>query len=525
MHERARIIPLAVLILAIIGGTWWWATTIGRESGVLTASGTIEAEEITIAAEIGGRVVELLADKGDEIRAGDPLLRLDQEELLAQRDAAEANLAQAKAAVEGAGAQLALAQAGAHPDEIAAAEGGVASALGSVAAAEAALAQAELSAAIARDTQGAESAVEAARAGLAQAQGNLAAVEANVSAAQGLLWASAEQRDLVAAGASESEIASARAWVAQAELEWTQARDAHDKTMECFTTPGGDQVCPALGTLEEQARFRLTAAEENLEAARAQLDRLLAGPDEDQLGAANAQVSTAAAQVTGAQAQVSIAEAAVRAAEAQLAQAEAALGTAGRQAALAEAGVAAAQAQIEVARGGLAQAEARRDRLQAGATAEEIAALEAQVDQAEAAFASAGAALRRLEIQLARTTLEAPVDGLLLQRLIHLGELVTPGAPLFTLADLDELTITVYVPEDRYGEIRLGQAAILTVDSFPGQAFPATVEHIADQAEFTPRNVQTAEGRATTVFAIELAISGGQGKLKPGMPADVRFEE
>jgi HlyD family secretion protein len=63
------------------------------------------------------------------------------------------------------------------------------------------------------------------------------------------------------------------------------------------------------------------------------------------------------------------------------------------------------------------------------------------------------------------------------------------------------------------------------VDSFPGQTFEAAVVHIADQAEYTPRNVQTAEGRRTTVFAVKLAVENPDGKLKPGMPADVSFGE
>ena len=65
----------------------------------------------------------------------------------------------------------------------------------------------------------------------------------------------------------------------------------------------------------------------------------------------------------------------------------------------------------------------------------------------------------------------------------------------------------------------------MTVDSYPGVTFPATVVTIADQAEFTPRNVQTAEGRRTTVYAIKLDVSNPDGQLKPGMPADVSFEQ
>jgi HlyD family secretion protein len=82
----------------------------------------------------------------------------------------------------------------------------------------------------------------------------------------------------------------------------------------------------------------------------------------------------------------------------------------------------------------------------------------------------------------------------------------------------------VYLPEDSYGQVKLGQVARVTVDSYTGTTFPASVVHIADQAEFTPRNVQTVEGRRTTVYAIKLDVPNPDGKLKPGMPADVTFD-
>ena len=91
------------------------------------------------------------------------------------------------------------------------------------------------------------------------------------------------------------------------------------------------------------------------------------------------------------------------------------------------------------------------------------------------------------------------------------------------VARLDELTITVYVPEDRVGEVSLGQTANVSVDSFPGVVFIAAVSYISDQAEFTPRNVQTVSGRKNMVFAIKLKLNDTSEKLKPGMPADVTF--
>ena len=110
-----------------------------------------------------------------------------------------------------------------------------------------------------------------------------------------------------------------------------------------------------------------------------------------------------------------------------------------------------------------------------------------------------------------------------LARNVDPGEFVQPGAAAVTMANLSELTITVYVPEDIYGKISIGQKANVTVDSFSGETFSATVSYIADQAEFTPRNVQTVKGRSATVYAVKLKVNDPEGKLKLGMPADVVF--
>ncbi len=118
----------------------------------------------------------------------------------------------------------------------------------------------------------------------------------------------------------------------------------------------------------------------------------------------------------------------------------------------------------------------------------------------------------------------SPINGVVLERLIEPGELASPGSTLIVVSDLDALTLKVYVPEDRYGQVILGQTYPVTVDSFPGQTFSAKVSHIADKAEFTPHNVQTVDGRKSTVFAVTLNLALSGGKLKPGMPADVHFE-
>lgn len=164
------------------------------------------------------------------------------------------------------------------------------------------------------------------------------------------------------------------------------------------------------------------------------------------------------------------------------------------------------------------------DSLQVQAAAKIMEQAQATLEQAKTNVVSAQSRLNTVETQLGKITVYAPMDGVILTRNIEPGEFVQPGAVTFTMANLNELTITVYVPEDQYGNISLGQEAAVTVDSFPNETFDAVVTHIADQAEFTPRNVQTVEGRSSTVYAIKLKVTDFKGKLKIGMPADVVFK-
>ena len=168
--------------------------------------------------------------------------------------------------------------------------------------------------------------------------------------------------------------------------------------------------------------------------------------------------------------------------------------------------------------------------LQSGSDSPQVQVATKAVEQAEAALeqaktnvVAAQSRLNTIDTQLKKSIVYAPLDGVVLTRNVEPGEFVQPGAVAFAMANLDELTITVYVPEDQYGNLTLGQEATLTADSFPGERFDAVVIHIADQAEFTPRNVQTVEGRSSTVYAIRLKVTDTEGKLKIGMPADVTF--
>jgi multidrug efflux pump subunit AcrA (membrane-fusion protein) len=172
-----------------------------------------------------------------------------------------------------------------------------------------------------------------------------------------------------------------------------------------------------------------------------------------------------------------------------------------------------AQAQYEVATSAVGLANAQVEGLKMGATPEQIAAVEAQVEIARSA-------LDALQTQDAKFILRAPIAGLVLERPVHVGEVALPGAPLMTLADLDHMTLTVYVPEDQLGRVYVGQPVSVTVDAYAGRTFLGSVIYIADEAEFTPRNVQTREERVNMVFAVRVALPNPDHALKPGMPAD-----
>ncbi len=254
------------------------------------------------------------------------------------------------------------------------------------------------------------------------------------------------------------------------------------------------------------AAAQATAAQAAVQAAEANLRLLQAGPTAEQLRVAQTVVDKAKQALEAAQTTYNDLSAAAR-------------DTAtGKQ----------LKNQVDAAQIGVDNAQAQYALAAAGARPEQIQAAQAQLEaaqaQASAAQAQAEAALAGLGVlhaQRARLTLVSPLDAVVLARAAQPGEFAAPGSTLLQLADLNRLTLTVYLPEDRYGQVRLGQTATVRVNSFPDQTFVGTVARVADRAEFTPRNVQTAEGRKTTVFAIELALDNSAGLLRPGMPADV----
>ena len=322
------------------------------------------------------------------------------------------------------------------------------------------------------------------------------------SEAEAGLAAARANLDRVLVGPRSEEIAVARAALAQAEAGRDGAAQAVISAQDAISNP------LSLDAEITAARTQVHLAEQNVEMAEADLAETelkhnvyaKQGGDVErtwdlQLQAAQAALAQAQAELEGTQNYLNV----LWSMRSNPLILEAQLHSAEIQRRLAEAQVDAAQAAL--------------DELEAGPTQEQIAIAEAQVRQAEAAVGL-------VDAQIAQLTLSAPIGGIVTGRSGQTGETATMGAPLLTIANLDEVTLVIYIPEHRIGQVRLGQEVDVRVDSFPERVFLGHVSSIAGEAEFTPRNVQTQEERVNLVFAVKVRIPNPDYALKAGMPAD-----
>ena len=177
--------------------------------------------------------------------------------------------------------------------------------------------------------------------------------------------------------------------------------------------------------------------------------------------------------------------------------------------------------QIEAAQAQVDQAQANLDAAQAAYEALLSIPRDYELSGAEAGVDAASSVVDQIIDQIARQSLFSPIDGLVLQHLVHEGEYSLPGMAVVSIADLSELELTAYVPEAELNNVQIGAMVSVKVDAFPERVYSGEIIYIADQAEFTPRNIQTPEDRVIMVFAIQIRVPNPDGSLKPGLPADV----
>lgn len=445
----------------------------------LSASGTIQAEQVSLASEFGGLIAAIPVEEAESVATGQILVQLDTTMLDAQIEVAQAMVDMAEAG-------LAQAKAGARPGEIETAKAQLAQAQAGQVLAQQAVSDTQI---LVENPQDIDLLIAVTRAQLVSAEHQLARATALKDAvelgkvefekAYTQYDGGGEHRFPVAEGSIDDitddmqDIFPDLPPIAIPDMpegdynfgDWELVFGGGSYTLYKWVDidfPLGAQQLPNLWWQSWVGVNAAIAQKEGLEAKLADLYSQRANPQEMQ---------TRADEAVSASAQV-------------------------------EAQVELAQVQVEA--------------LEAGATPEQIAAIEARVNQAHSGLTSL---LRQREMY----ALTAPIDGVVVDIIMRPGEVAAAGATLLTIADLNKLTLTVYVPENQLGQVHLDEPVQITVNSFPDRVFKGYVSRIADSAEFTPRNVATQEERVNLVFAVEITVQNEDDALKMGMPADVVF--
>lgn len=434
-------------------------------AGVIVVSGSIEADETTISPKVSGKLAKLFVDEGTTVTKGQLLAELDPTELAAQ-------LGEDQAALAAAQAKLDEAIAGNRPQQIT-------------------QAQAELRAA--ENTRiGQEQGVVTAKTNLLKVtdlKAQVDAAQARKDASEAAYRQALQALRLLRAGTRPQQIDEARAALGQATVaetkavsDWTRAKMLIDQ-----------------GAISSQNFDEYTASRDGAIKARSQAEAhladLVAGPRPEELREAEQQVSQTKADLDGSQ--TALANAQTEYSDRLSAQNQMISAASGAKVAAAQTDAAAANLNL----------------LQAGSREEDIRSARATRDEAQKTVEYA-------QDLVADTKLFAPADGVIQTKSALPGEMLNPGTPVVSLVDLDHIWIRVYVPEDQYGKLSLGQPVDVTVDSFPKRKFHGQIASISSEFEFTPKNAQTPEERVKLVFGVKVFVENPGRELKPGMPGD-----
>jgi HlyD family secretion protein len=255
----------------------------------------------------------------------------------------------------------------------------------------------------------------------------------------------------------------------------------------------------------------LARAHADRDQADAQLRLLLAGSRTEDIRQAQAQATASRADVQAAVADLSNAQADLERYEALL------RANAGSRKARDDAQMRRDVADQKV-RGATERARASEEaaaRVKAGSRPQEIQAARARLAAVDAQIATD-------EKALADATIVAPVGGVVTEKLVNVGELVAARTPLVVITDQDHAWGEVFVDEPIVPRVKLGQPATVFTDA--GQSIPGKLTFISPRAEFTPRNVQTAEERSRLVYRVKVGVDNANGVLKPGMPVEAEIQ-
>jgi HlyD family secretion protein len=259
------------------------------------------------------------------------------------------------------------------------------------------------------------------------------------------------------------------------------------------------------------AELGIARATADRDQADAQLRLVQAGARPEDIRQAEAQVASADADASAVAADLAAAEADVQRFEALLASSSGSRKQ--RDDAVARRDV--ARERVRAARQRVVAAQEAVARLRAGARQQEI-------DAARSRVAAAAAQIAIWEKAIADATIAAPTSGVISTKTADVGEIAQPRTPLVVIADLDHAWANVYVDEPDVPRLRIGQTATVFTDA-GGAGISGVVSYISDKAEFTPRNVQTADDRSKLVYRVKISVDNKNGVLKTGMPVEAEI--
>jgi HlyD family secretion protein len=299
-------------------------------------------------------------------------------------------------------------------------------------------------------------------------------------------------------------------------VEATETRLAPDAggRILTFTIKEGDRVEPGqtILTLDTRdAQLAINRAQAERGAAEAQLRLVQAGSRVEDIRQAQSQVETARAEVSAARAELESASQDLTRFETLLQNNSGSRKQ--RDDAATRRDV--ARDRVTSAEGRVRTADEVLAKTKAGARPEEVAAARARVATVDAQITS-------LEKGITDATLHSPVAGVVTEKLVEVGEVIAPRAPVAIVVDLEHAWADVFVPEPTVPQIRIGQSATVFTDA-GGNGIGGTISYISPKAEFTPRNVQTAEERSKLVYRVRITVDNKAGVLKQGMPVEAEI--
>jgi RND family efflux transporter MFP subunit len=529
MMARARLFVFLIVIATGVGALAMWKSRQRPEvevvtarraalSATLSATGFVEATEVTVTSKVTGRIAEIMVDEGDTVRRGQTLIRLDTPDLAANLQAAQSGqsaaqaqtrtaaemvnltasqvptqVTQAQAALDAARAQLEKLQHGARPEEIQEAR-----AAGQQASAGLSAAQVQLS---------------RAQVALEQQKG---LSEAQLKQAQAALSAARAKEEMVLKGARLQEIAQVAARLRDATARRGWAEREWERMKKLFS----DGAIPKQQL--DQAETALETAKEAEIAAREDLDLIRAGARDEEKKMARADVEAVEARLREAQAaadQVRLRQREVEAAATQVAEAEAALKTAEAKVKLVEAG--ARQEDIEAARAQARQAMGALN--EARAAVKQIAVRRSEQAAAQAQTSLAAARVKAAAADHKESIIVSPIDGVVARKLADVGELVTPMTPLFPGSELLKLVDTskrwgiAEVDAEDLAKVSVGQNVDITTEAYPSRVFKGRVREIGATAEPKPGGRTRAK-----IVRVKIDLVDPAPELKPGLEVDVK---